>query len=77
MSDIKKEFEKAFDDAGIEPNDPWTPKQIALWAARWAMERCAKITMDLASFDDSDIESAKSARSFVTATLIRQQSKEL
>lgn len=63
MSDIKKEFEKAFDDAGIEPNDPWTPKQIALWAARWAMERCAKLV-------DSDSQPWAQGR-------IRTLSKEL
>lgn len=36
---IREEFEKAFDET---PASAWTPKAMALWAAKWAMERCAK-----------------------------------
>lgn len=42
MSDIRKEFEKAFYEKYPLDGREHNPGRVALWAAKWMAERCAK-----------------------------------
>lgn len=72
---LREEFEKAFETDGWSLDHDFG---LALWAAKWMAERCAKVAESLMTGEKEEShESAKDARSFVTAYTIRQLAKEL
>ena len=75
MTPIRAEFEKAFNEA---PASAWTPKAMALWAAKWIAERCAmEIEKHEKVWQEIEHQEKCSLQAFDHPEIIRQLAKEL